>query len=239
MVAWLILAGLLGGVAVIVASFLMPKMHNDQKVPLSAYVPLLGALVFIIGLTSILYAWGGSPHLPGQPIAQRKSEALRTATSEDLLVTLRQALNKRPDDSHGWRLLARSALQMGRFDDAEQAFARLLVLEGRTPALLASLAEAKILGASRTVTPETEALLQEVVQLDPDHPKAHFYLGLAEVQDGRLKAAQIRWTALEKRAEQDAPWLPLLKKERIRLEEKLQNPQTQPPRTPTPEKLKP
>ena len=55
-------------------------------------------------------------------------------------------------------------------------------------------------------------------ELDPHEPRAQYYLGVAEIEDGRKEAAATRWKTLLAGAPKDAPWRPGVEAELARLE---------------------
>ena len=111
-------------------------------------------------------------------------------------------LQKEPDDREGWNLLARSYALMGEKDKAAEAARRAAALDPSASAKGESLVAA----ANGTVTPEARRQFEAALAADPKDPRARFFMGLAEAQDGNTKAALARWRALEADSPPDAPW---------------------------------
>ncbi|MGE3906510.1 MAG: c-type cytochrome biogenesis protein CcmI [Reyranellaceae bacterium] len=168
-------------------------------------------------LALVWYFATGRPELPARPFAERDAGQERIENAERLLDDLQQRLNARPDDLQGWVLLGRTALRVGRFEQAAEALARAIVLAPERADLLSSYAEALILQNKGIVSPRAREALDSALGLDPADISAGFYRGLAEEQDGKPRAALERWLALEAAAPADAPWLGALQEEIARL----------------------
>ncbi|WP_204349276.1 tetratricopeptide repeat protein, partial [Klebsiella pneumoniae] len=69
--------------------------------------------------------------------------------------------------------------RLGRGADAVKARANALRLLGATADREADLAEARVLAAQGQVTPEAKAGFERAIALEPNHPKASYFVGLA------------------------------------------------------------
>jgi cytochrome c-type biogenesis protein CcmH len=85
------------------------------------------------------------------------------------------------------------------------------------PQALSALAEALTVEAGGTVTPAAVEALNKALAKNADDPRTLFYLGLHEAQSGDSAAALKRWRELEARSPPDAPWLPTLRAEILRV----------------------
>ncbi len=165
-----------------------------------AVVAPLGAFVLYLDL--------GSPHLPGQPLAQRHAGAQSdTRQDESLVAQLAERLKDRPDDAQGWTLLARSLGTLGRHDEAVAAWRNVRRLTPDSSEALGGLGEALIQAAGGTVTPEAVRLFESVRTAEESEPRSRFYLGLARAQAGETRQALQIWTDLLALSPPDAPWL--------------------------------
>ena len=179
-----------------------------------------GISVFV-GLAVPLAAFGvytivGSPHLPSQPglEAQARAPAPKPRApgldSSQLLAQLAEKLKERPNDLKGWTLYARNLARLGRFVDAAAAYQKVTSLAPKDAEIRSRYAEVQIFAAQGTVTPSARAALDATLALDPNEPRARYYLGLAESQAGKFKEALAVWIALEAESGPDAPWSKLL-----------------------------
>jgi cytochrome c-type biogenesis protein CcmH len=81
-----------------------------------------------------------------------------------------------------------------------------------------ALGEALTMEAQGVVTQPAVDAFTRALKLQPDDPRAAFYLGLHDSQAGDSPAALKRWRALEAQSPADAPWLPTLRAEIQRLD---------------------
>lgn len=156
----------------------------------------------------VLYLDLGSPHLPGQPLAQRHAGPQSdTRQDESLVAQLAERLRDRPDDAQGWTLLARSYGTLGRHDEAVAAWRNVRRLTPESSDALGGLAEALVQAAGGTVPPEAIRLFESVSKSAENEPRSRFYLGLAQAQAGEPRHALQIWTDLVAISPPDAPWL--------------------------------
>lgn len=166
----------------------------------------LGVVALIPAVAMGFYLSQGSPGLPDQPFQARMEAPASQLPVEALVVRVEQRLKEKPDDLRGWEVLAPSYVALRRYDDAVMAWMRAISLGGETAARLASLGEAQVFAANGIVVPAARQTLARAEALDPLEPRAQYYLGLAEIEDGKKDAALKRWQALVAKAPADAPW---------------------------------
>ena len=111
-----------------------------------------------------------------------------------------------PDDAKGWSVLAPVYMQMGRYDDAAEAFRQLLRLKGENGELRADYGEALVAAGGAIVTADARASFEKALAETPGLPKARFYLALAAEQDGETKKAIEQYQSMLDDAKGDAPW---------------------------------
>lgn len=172
-------------------------------------VPLFGAG---------LYAYLGTPDLPGAPLAERLAAP---ADRNDVAILVRKVeehLARNPNDGTGYEVLAPIYLRLGRLDDAARAYAQTIRILGPTALRYSALGEVEVMAANGIVTADALKAFQEAVKLDPTEPRASYFLGVAAEQDGRDGDAAAIWSAMLARAPQDAPYVPLLKKALARVQ---------------------
>lgn len=158
----------------------------------------------VLGVTA--YLTTGSPDLEGKPLAERLSGPVASRSMPELIARVEAHLRENPDDSKGWRILAPVYMRLGRFADAAEGFRQVLRIEGRVPEVLVDYGEALAMGEGGMVTADARKAFAEAAALATDVPKAQFYLGLAEMQDGRKDEAVAIWRAMLASAPADAPW---------------------------------
>ena len=151
--------------------------------------PALSLFVPLVALG--LYLQVGRPGLPSAPFASAPSASGSIAE------------HQAPRQLDVARLLAEARARLAQDPDDADA--------------LAALGEGLTLEAGGTVTQAAVEALRRALAKAPDDPRTHYYLGLHEAQSGDSKAAIARWQALEEKSPPDAPYLPLLRAEILRV----------------------
>ena len=137
-----------------------------------------------LGLYSLVTNW--NPEL-----------ADRVAQENALLLQVEQHLQSNPNDAQGWQLLAASYMQLGRYDEASAAYARLWALTPQPDDdLKIAYAESQILADRSSLTGDAGRLIEEVLASRPNDPKALWYGGHVALQLGRDDDVRARWSRL-------------------------------------------
>lgn len=162
-------------------------------------------------LTLGVYLDLGAPGLPDQPLAARQDRLQQEPGRpeiERMVAQLEARLATAPDDLEGWLMLGRSRSVLGDAPAAVEAYRRAQSLAGDDPRVLAGLGEALVANAGGVVTPEARNLFTRLTALQPDEPRAMFFLGWADAQAGDYHAALERWRGLLATLPADTPWRP-------------------------------
>ncbi|MEK1863960.1 MAG: c-type cytochrome biogenesis protein CcmI [Rhizobium leguminosarum] len=160
----------------------------------------------VLGLC--LYLTTGRPDLPSQAL-----EARLENPGNDVAVLITKAerhLAEKPDDGKGWDVLAPIYFRTMRVNDAQVAYRNAIRLLGPSPVRLDGLAETLMAVSDGVVTEEARQVLEQSLTLQPDNPRARFYIALSMEQAGRPDEARQAFEALAKQSPSDAPWLPLV-----------------------------
>jgi cytochrome c-type biogenesis protein CcmH len=121
----------------------------------------------------------------------------RVAQENALLLQVEQHLQSNPNDAQGWQLLAASYMQLGRYDEASAAYARLWALTPQPDDdLKIAFAESQILADRSSLTGDAGRLIEEVLASRPNDPKALWYGGHVALQLGRDDDVRARWSRL-------------------------------------------
>ncbi len=153
-----------------------------------------------------IYAGSGSPQLSSVPFVDRQATSLENRDLASLISQAEAHLRENPQDVRGWRVLAPAYMQEQRFNDAAEAFRRVVDLTEPDADLLTSYGEAQVLANQGLVTDTARATFEGAIAQNPALPKAHFYLGLADRQDGQIEQAIERWEQVMAAAPAGAPW---------------------------------
>jgi len=166
----------------------------------------LAALIVILLVPVGFYAALGSPNIPGQPAYARAAMPPDHESIAALIGQVEEHLAKNPNDGAGWQVIAPVYMRLGRYDDAVMALRKSLALNGETAARDSALGEALVAAANGVVTDEANQLFTRAVARDAHDPKARYFLGLADEQDGKREAAAAKWRAILEDAPANAPW---------------------------------
>lgn len=160
----------------------------------------------VIGLC--LYIMLGSPGLPDQPL-----EARLAAPGNDIALLVTKAerhLAENPEDGAGWDLLAPIYMRMQRAGDAELAYRNSIRIVGPSAARLTGLGEALVALSDGVITEDARTSFEGALKLEPDDPRARFYVALGLEQAGKAPEARASFEEIAKSSPADAPWMPLL-----------------------------
>lgn len=169
------------------------------------------AIAVILAVPAIAlatYLTLGSPGLPDQPFRARLSKPVEELPLEALVLRVEEHLKSDPQDLRGWEVLAPAYIRQRKFAEAAAAWSRAIALGGESAGRLAARGEAEVLAAGGVVAAAARADFAKAAALDPAEPRAQYYLGVAEIEDGRKDAAARRWKSLLASAPKDAPWRP-------------------------------
>ena len=184
---------------------------------LSARAVALGIMVVLPVFSLGLYLALGSPGLPDQPFKERMAAPVEQLPIDALVLRVEEHLKADPRDVRGWEVLAPAYIRQRRYDDAANAWSQAIALGGESAARLAARGEARVFAAGG-LSPEAREDFRKAAALDTHEPRAQYYLGVAEVEDGKKDAAIARWKALLASAPKDAPWRASLEAELAQLE---------------------
>lgn len=177
-----------------------------------------GLTVALAAFTAGVYVWVGTPQaLEGPiPVAQWEEPAANEAEApaasespapgesaaptqaqiEGMVKRLATRLQTQPDDAAGWRMLARSYETLGRFDEAVQAYQRLLALQPPDADLLTDYAVTLGMSQGRTLVGAPEAVIKQALTLNPLHVQALALAGSASFEKRDYPRAIATWGQL-------------------------------------------
>ncbi|MFN3321023.1 MAG: c-type cytochrome biogenesis protein CcmI [Allorhizobium sp.] len=160
----------------------------------------------IIGLAGYLEI--GSPGTPDAPLAARIENP---GDDVNLLVAkVERHLATNPGDGNGWNVLAPVYFRIGRLQDAEQAYRNAIRILGPDAERMNGLGETLVVRSDGIVTEDAQMAFQAALKLEPNNPRADFYLALALEQSGRRAEALAAFQAIAAASPPTAPWMPLV-----------------------------
>lgn len=185
---------------------LWPLWHSSRR--------LFLALLATCGIaTVLLYQLVGTPEAINMPRpAPAAAASAMPASLDEAMGQLEAELKQRPDQPEGWRLLGRSYISVQRYADALRAFESALKLQPDDPDLLVETAEARMYtDPQRRLDAEAVKHVQRALQLQPEHQRARWFLGVSQRQQGQAAEAAKTWEPLL--AQVDAATATSLRKE--------------------------
>src|SRR6266581_780324 len=124
----------------------------------------------------------------------------------NLVGSLAAKLENNPNNPEGWVILGRAYKALGRYDDAEKAFAKAgSKLMDNDPVLLVEQAELAAVRAGGNLEGKPRALVEKALQLDPDNPQALLIAGSAAYFRGEYAKAISHWERMKKNLPPDSP----------------------------------
>jgi cytochrome c-type biogenesis protein CcmH len=193
---FVIAALLLTILAVVTVIWPLLRTRGDgPSAPVAAVVLglALPAAVVIIYLSVSNYDWSSSapPPVPDN----RVSADGMPSNIEEMVRQLENRLQTEPDDVEGWLMLGRIYARLQRVSESSRAYRRALALEPSSEAKL-GVAEAEIILDRDNLTGEAGRLVEEVLVVEPQNPKALFYGGMVAMVRNDVDVFRDRWQLL-------------------------------------------
>jgi len=140
----------------------------------------------------------------GTPAALDAINVERPATLPDAVAQLEAALARDPSQVEGWRLLGHAYASEQKLDRSRDAYARAAKLAPDQPDVLVEAAEASALAdPTRHFDVAAVAMLRHALDVQSNHQRARWFLGIAQYQAGQAADAARTWEPLL--AQVDAP----------------------------------
>jgi cytochrome c-type biogenesis protein CcmH len=109
---------------------------------------------------------------PSRVVAESADQKVTPEQVNEMVAKLARHLKEKPDDIEGWNMMARSALALGRFTDAADAYSHLIKLVPPNATLLADYADTLGMANNRSLQGEPEKLINQALEADPKNIKA-------------------------------------------------------------------
>jgi|GEM_PF-6305335 len=189
----------------------------------SSNFPLFIALGVIVVLGAVaLYNKVGSPALPA---AENRSAVMEETVIDDKGTTLQEAIDKSMTEMEAapdnldlrWRM-ASAMSQLERHSDAAKIYSDGAGMEPDVVDWPIKLGESIMRMHDGQIAPASLLAFRSVLNVDPEHPAAHYYIGVWHVQSGNDARARETFMALKNRSEPEAPWLPMVNEQLSRID---------------------
>ncbi|KAA5605094.1 c-type cytochrome biogenesis protein CcmI [Roseospira marina] len=154
------------------------------------------------------------------------------AMIEGMVDGLAARLEENPEDVDGWLRLAKSYGVLGRWDEAVVASARAVEQAPDEPDILEHHADVLIAAgqASGATEPPDEVfgLFAKILEIEPDNPKALYFVGLGAARAGDVARARTLWQQLLDRIPADQPARAAIQRQLDSLPEREPSPDPEP-----------
>ena len=183
-----------------------PRPSTRMVAGLVAAVAVVAVAGYLATGSPALVAGGGGAAPPDHVAGSGAGPAGNNAASPDareqvaaMVDKLAARMKERPDDVEGWIMLARSYTVLGRYAEAVPAYRRATELQPQNASLLADYADT-VAATKRTANnPESIALIERALAIDPGHPKALALAGTVDYDRGDYARAIARWQSILER----------------------------------------
>lgn len=140
------------------------------------------------------------------PAAAGAGGAKSLADVDTMIDRLVERLKANPTDGEGFRMLGWSYTMTGHPEKALEPYQQALKLLPKSALVHSGYGEALVAIAKDVVTPQAKAEFDQAIALDPQEPRARYFLALWQAQHGEERAALDKWIALANSGPVDAPW---------------------------------
>jgi cytochrome c-type biogenesis protein CcmH len=113
-----------------------------------------------------------------------------------VLQNLTARLKEQPNDMEGWLMLGRTYGMMGRFNEAKEAYEKVVALAPDNAEVITDYADIVAMTNNGSLMGEPLELINRALRLDPQNPKALALAGTAEFERRRYKEAAGYWEKL-------------------------------------------
>jgi cytochrome c-type biogenesis protein CcmH len=176
-----------------VAATMMGGNRNVTTITLTTLaVPLLAVSLYLwLGNTKALLPQTAVEH-PAMTASPESGHPDFSSVLENLIARLRD----QPDDFEGWLMLGRTYAMMQRFNEAKEAYEKVLALVPDNAEVLTDYADIVAMTHDGSLIGEPYELVKKALRLDARNPKALALAGTAEFEQKKYKEAAASWEKL-------------------------------------------
>ncbi|HJR11942.1 MAG TPA: tetratricopeptide repeat protein [Rhodanobacteraceae bacterium] len=176
------------------ACVLVPLLRSARREgrPRAPFVLALALVLVTPPVVLGAYLMVGTPQAL-QPLPTTPGHADLAGATEQL----RASLAKKPDDAQGWALLAQAYSALNQPQPALDALNHLLKLKPDDPDAMVAWVEATAeTSPTHQIGDASRAKLQRALQIEPNHQRALWLLGISDFQRGDYADAAKQWKTL-------------------------------------------
>lgn len=157
-----------------------------------------------IGAIAIYFLVGNPAALSGAAAQSANNGQMSQASIEANVGALAKRLEQKPDDADGWTMLGRSYLNLEKYKEASDAYARATSLNPTDADLLTEYAFVVAMNNGRQLQGQPQELIKRALEIAPENPKALELAGSAEFQAKNYDRAIAYWEKLLAKASADS-----------------------------------
>ena len=179
------------------------KLVNDDRgegrgaaIAVMLLVPLLAVFIYLIRGTPA--ALSPDKITVAEQAGKGPAHAVTAEQINAMVEGLAERLRNNPQDADGWRMLGRSYVALGRYQDAIVALDRAVAMIPNDPDLLADYADALAMTSGQTLEGKPLEMVRRALKLDPNHEKSLWLAGTAAYNEGNYPGAIAYWNRLLK-----------------------------------------
>jgi cytochrome c-type biogenesis protein CcmH len=160
-------------------------------------IPLVAVALYLLLGNSAAISRTQTASPAGGPFANGQ---MSQAGIEANVATLAKRLEQNPNDAEGWTMLARSYLNLEKYNEASNAYAKATALKTDNADLYTEYAFVLAMTNGQQLEGQPRELIKKALQIDPENAKALELAGSAEFQAKHYKEAIVYWQKVLERS---------------------------------------
>ena len=157
-------------------------------------IPVVAVALYLLVGNSAALSGVPPQSLPGSGL-QGNGQMSRQGIAANV-AALAKRLEQNPGDAEGWAMLGRSYINLEKYSDASNAYAKAAALKTDDADLLIEYAFALAMTNNRQLQGQPAELIMKALQIAPENPKALELAGAAEFVAKNYKQAIVYWQKL-------------------------------------------
>jgi cytochrome c-type biogenesis protein CcmH len=168
--------------------FLVMRSNRSTAYALAVALPILAVAIYL--KVGEVHA-GERVQAPFAANGQMTQQGI-----EANVAALAKRMEQNPGDADGWAMLGRSYINLEKYTEASNAYAKAVALKADDADLLTEYAFALAMVNNRQLQGQPAELVKKALQIDPENPKALQLAGTAEFEAKNYNQAIVYWQKL-------------------------------------------
>lgn len=157
------------------------------------FLPWLSVMAIVIAVGAAIAFWAESRQQAAiaRIVELRPDQRPKSQQDRELLASWIDEVKSHPDDPVAWNNLAGMLFNLNAFVQAEKAYQKSLEIDSAQAVIWALMGEARVRQGKESDPVSMTALFafNQALRLDPANLRAHFYISLADFNDGKRDRA--------------------------------------------------